>query len=349
MTRKLARIVQIDNILPHTNADTLELAIVGGWQVVVKKDQFKTGDLAIYCEIDSFIPTRIVPYLTREGYEPKVFNNVQGERLRTIKLRGELSQGLLIVYPSAVYPFHPSTTEIDTDLTEFLGIQKWEAPENLNIGGQAKGSFPSFIPKTDQERCQNLVRKIKESYDNEEDFEVTTKLDGSSMTVFINNGEVGVCSRNQQLKLEDNENNAFVKTTIKSGLIEWLQHHNTQNIAIQGELMGPGIQGNKEKFTDYKFFVFDVFDIDAKEYITAEKRRNLIYALITNGVAINHIPVLHNNFKLTELPSSDIIHVINMADGKSINAQHREGIVFKSNQQQFSFKSISNQWLLKNE
>ena len=94
--RKMARIVKIDAINPIPDADAIEVATVGGWKVVVKKGEYSVGQLAIYCEIDSFIPTTIASFLTKPGHTPKVYEGVEGERLRTVKLRRQLSQGLLL-------------------------------------------------------------------------------------------------------------------------------------------------------------------------------------------------------------------------------------------------------------
>lgn len=347
--RKLARIVQIDSILPHTNADALELAIIGGWQVVVKKDQFNSGDMAIYCEIDSFIPTYVAPFLTRDGHEPKVFNGVQGERLRTVKLRGEVSQGLLLAIPNYNYPFSVTVDNIDLDLTELLEIQKWEAPENPQLAGQAKGSFPSFIHKTDQERCQNLVKEIQQSFETEEVFEQTIKLDGSSMTVYCNGGEIGVCSRNQDLKINDeNAENSFIKTAFNTNIgfaLLSLFVHYERSIAVQGELMGPGIQGNKEKLTEHKFFIFDIFDITAQRYLLPDERQKCLNDLTTFGYTGDHVPTLET----CKLQTSKIDEILLAAEGPSLFANQREGIVYKSITRDFSFKTISNKWLLKNE
>jgi len=350
--RKLARIVQIDSILPHTNADALELAIIGGWQVIVKKDQFNSGDMAIYCEIDSFIPTKVAPFLTRDGHEPKLFKGVQGERLRSVKLRGELSQGLLISLDSLLHFINPHTTNLvvdDDDVTELLGIQKWEIPENPQLTGQAKGSFPSFIPKTDQERCQNLIKEIQQSFETEEVFEQTIKLDGSSMTVYCNNGEVGVCSRNQDLKINDeNAENSFIKTSFTTGIgtaLLSLYAHLGRNLAVQGELMGPGIQGNKENFTNHLFFIFDIFDIDTQRYLLPEERYKCLNDLEVFGYTSNHVPTLG----ACKLETSKIDEILLAAEGPSLFANQREGIVYKSTTRDFSFKAISNKWLLKNE
>lgn len=175
--RQLARVVKIDQVIKHPNADSLDLCKVGGWQVVAKLGEFKAGELAIYFEIDSWIPVELAPFLIK-GSEPHEYNGVYGERLRTIKLRKELSQGLLL--PLSILNNVPSSYGFafgvpeGEDLTEVLGIQKWERPLSANLRGMAKGNFPSFLRKTDKERIQNL------KFDRYQDLvcEVTEKLDG---------------------------------------------------------------------------------------------------------------------------------------------------------------------------
>lgn len=161
-TRKLASIKPITHLKPIEGADAIECAIVdGGWPVVVKKGDYKVGDVAIYMEIDCWIPHELAPFLSK-GQEPREYNGVKGERLRTVKLRGQISQGLLLptsildvlgLWPLAGDP-------VGHDLTVQLGIQKWEAPEPACLSGQVRGNFPSFIPKTDQERCLSGDAKI---------------------------------------------------------------------------------------------------------------------------------------------------------------------------------------------
>ena len=158
--RKLAKIVKIDELNPIEGADKIEVATVGGWKVVAQKGLYNVGDLAVYFEIDSWIPNTVAPFLTRPEHYPKVFEGVEGERLKTIKLRGQLSQGLLMPYKEAI-PFAEQGVLIEgDDVTELLGIKKWEKPVNAQLAGVCKGNFPSLIPKTDQERCQNLKKEI---------------------------------------------------------------------------------------------------------------------------------------------------------------------------------------------
>ena len=358
MNRKLARIAQITDILPIVNADAIECAVVeNGWKVVVKKGDYQKGDIAIYCEVDSWIPHELAPFLSK-GQEPREYNGVKGERLRTMKLRGQISQGLLIkpsdipihVYASVndetgePYRFDELVWEIGEDVTTELGIQKYEPPIPACIDGEVKGHYPSFIPKTDQERCQNLYEEIFTEH-FEETYEVTVKLDGTSCTIYYKDGEVGVCGRNWELK--ETESNTLWKCARQQGIIEGLQKLG-RNLAIQGEVIGEGIQKNQEKLKGQKFFVYDIYDIDAGWYLNAHQR----YAILENlGLSTDeHVPILVVGKVLKDNNFQTIEELLEYADGPSLNPQaKREGLVFKSTDSQFTFKAISNKWLLKNE
>jgi RNA ligase (TIGR02306 family) len=324
MERKLASIKRVTEVRPIVGADAIECAIVGGgWPVVVKKGEFHAGDLGLYLEIDSWVPYELAPFLCK-GKEPREFNGVKGERLRTIKLRGQISQGLLLPAPEA--------SADGDDLTGQLGIQKWEKPIPANLAGQIKGNFPSWIRKTDQERVQNLDGAVCWG----DEYEITAKLDGSSMTVWFKDGEMGVCSRNIDLKM-DQEGNAFVDAAkrLLGALLPPV------NIAIQGELMGPGVQGNREGFSEHRFFVFDVWDIDEQRYWKPEDVRALCHAQ-----GLSHVPVLVESFTLEGLGIESIESALRYAEGGSINHAVREGVVFKRVDGRFSFKAISNVFLL---
>ena len=326
--RKLATIRKISELRPIPEADLIETAVLDGWEVVVKKDEHKVGDLVVYCEIDSWIPYDLAPFLCR-GKEPREYNGVAGERLRTIRLRGQLSQGLILnTFPSGAVE--------GEDVTELLGIQLYEKPIPAQLAGLTKGYFPSFIPKTDEERVQNLVSDLSKW--EEHIWEVTEKLDGSSMTVYWNNEEFGVCSRNLDLKRD--ENNTFWKTAISLGIEEQLDEYG-RNLAIQGELIGEGIQGNKYNIKGHRFYVFNIFDIDSGKYLNKTTRNTICKAL-----GLNQVPELNCEY------SSDVKTLLSLAEGKSeLNPNtEREGIVWKSQTDiSIHFKAISNKFLLKDE
>ena len=346
----MATIRKIDSLRPIPDADAIECAIVGGWTCVVKKGEYTAGDLAVYCEIDSWIPHEIAPFLSKGNF-PRVYNEVKGERLRTVKLRGQLSQGLLLpvfndktgtylmIYTDETGEYSLTVAEGD-DVSEPLGIVKYEAPIPASLAGEVKGMFPSRIPKTDQERIQNLSTELEEWKAAGLTWEVTEKLDGSSMTVYIIDGEVGVCSRN--LDLKPNKDNSLWATAYKNEIdVKLIQ--SLSNLAIQGELIGNGIQGNMYKMRDQEFYVYDIYDIDAGRYFTPAER--VAYCKVWD---IKHVPVFKTDFMLTTETVADLLQ---KAEGKSVMGDiagpEREGLVYKCNEQKVSFKTVSNKFLLK--
>ena len=333
--RKLASVQIIDEILPIKKADSLECAVVGGWKVVVRKGEYQTGDEVIYCEVDSFIPHEVAPFLTKPGQEPKEYQGIKGQQLKTVKLRGQLSQGLILPLPEDMQCYM-----VGDDCTEALGIVKWERPLDTSLQGSARGNFPSFIHKTDQERCQNLKHDINSHAIKGTKFEVTEKLDGSSMTAYVYDGVFGVCSRN--IDLSEDETNAYWKVARGFDLESKLKSLGGEySFAIQGELIGPKIQGNPYKIDRHLFYVFDIFDITNQTYLTASERWRIVGEL-----GLCHVPII---FGETEVVAS-VDELLKLSEGKSaINEKtEREGYVYKSIEDpNFSFKVISNKFLLK--
>lgn len=336
--RRLATIRRIAALEPIEGADRIEIAVVDGWHVIAKKGEYQVGDLAIYLEIDSWVPTEVAPFLTKEGKEPKEYKGVKGERLRSMKMRGQLSQGLLLPFPFT----RPdgvvlSAASEDADVTGMLGILKWEKEIPAQLRGRVKGNFPAELRKTDQERVQNAKRILQV----EDSWEVTIKLDGSSMTCFIDaEGNFSVCSRN--LQLIETEGNAFWETARRQdleGKLRAMCAAHGGRLAIQGELIGPGIQGNQEAFDETHFFLFDIFDIAKGQYLLPEDR----WAL-ANQVELPRVPVV-----LICPSTPSVEQALTIAERPSLNAKVlAEGVVFKSmTRPNVSFKAVSNAWLLK--
>lgn len=328
--RKLASIQRILDLKPIEGADLIEKATVLGWELVVKKGEFQVGDLVVYCEIDSILPDK-------PEFE---FLKPRGFRIRTIRLKGQVSQG--ICFPLSIIPT-PYILEEDVDVTDLIGVIKWEPTMPACLSGVAKSTFPSFIPKTDETRVQNLQRQLTANkgmvcY-------VTEKLDGSSMTVYLNDGVFGVCSRNLDL-LED-ENNSYWKVaraldfenkmrSLSAGFAQ------PKNFAIQGELIGESIQGNKYGLKRQDFRVFSIYDIDKKKYLDYER---LVYLL--NMLRLDLVPILSTNTVLID----DIKAIVESSIVKSkLNPnQWAEGVVIRSLEgaSQLSFKAINPEFLLK--
>ena len=332
MERKLASIQVIRDIRPIEGADAIELAIINDWQVVVAKNVgHQIGDHVVYCEIDSFLPIQEeFEFLRKSSY--KKMADQEGFRLKTIKLRGQVSQGLIL--PMSVFGDFGWTAYEGLDVTERLGIVKYEPPIPAELAGKVKGNFPSFIPKTDEERIQNLTKEY-EAWKSRL-FYVTEKLDGSSATYYFRDGEFGVCSRN--LDLEETEGNTFWKVARELKLEEWLGTHST-NYAIQGELIGEGIQGNPYKIKGQTVRFFNAFNIDKYEYLNLEEFESLIASM-----GLETVPVLDRAFALPDT----IEDLLKYAEKKSeLNSQFdREGVVIRSFDRKISFKAISNKFLL---
>lgn len=348
--RKMATIRRIDKIEPIEGADKIVKATVGGWQLVTAIDNgFKEGDLVIYCEIDSWIPTEIAPFLSK-GQEPRVYNGVKGERLKTIKLRGCVSQGLIMPINTTLpidKKFLFEKVEEGDDVTEIYGIQKWEAPVPAQLTGICRSTFPSRIKKTDQERVQNLSKELKEWIDSDLHWEVTEKLEGSSCTIAFFDDEIHVCSRNMDLK--DVEGNTFWKVAKHNNLVQSLEAFCRQydvEIALQGELIGPAVQGNIYGLKDHEFRLFDVFDI--KEFKHVDHAQRMI---IATELGVMHVPVIAHSANLKDtLGLISMEGVLKFAEyTKSALADvEREGVVFKCIEDpSISFKAISNKYLLK--
>ena len=337
--RKLATIQKIKDILPIEGADAIELAIVNGWKVVVAKNVgHKVGDYVIYCEIDSFLPIKEEFEFIRKSSYKKMSDGSEGFRLKTIKLRGQVSQGLIIPinvlmnYKNFVLEF-----EEGSDVSEILGIVKYEPPIPAELAGKVKGLFPSFIPKTDEERIQNLSDRIEDwKKEYSDGFYVSEKLDGSSATFYYKDGEFGVCSRN--LELLETEENTFWKVARSTDLENKMKSLG-YNVSFQGELIGEGIQGNPYKIKGQKVYFFNVFNIDNHEYADLNQFVNTIH-----GLGLDTVPKLETNYIIP----STIEEILQYADGKSyLNPNFdREGVVMRSKNRKISFKAISNNFLL---
>ena len=353
--RKLATIRRIAEIRPIENADAIEHVRVDGWWVVGKKGEYQVNDLAVYIEIDAWCPHELAPFLSK-GKDPREYNGVKGERLKTVKLRGAVSQGLLLPIPAELND--PTQFTEGSDVTELLGVQKWEPPIPAQLRGKIAGNFPSWLRKTDEDRIQNCFKDVSPRLN--ESWVIEEKVDGSSMTVgyrkcdFILDKEgrpipeeFVVCSRNLSLKLED-EDNTFVRVAKESSIQDAMKSYG-RNLGISGELIGEGVQGNKYDIKGHRWLVFNIFDVDTGKYVSAEDRQLIIRDLVALGATIEQVPVITAvGTKLLDGLSVD--DFLEMAEGKSaLNPKtEREGLVFKNQTDpDISFKAISNRWLLK--
>lgn len=328
--RKLATIRKVTETRPIDGADMIELAVVDGWKCVTKKGEYAAGDPVIYCEIDSFLPVRDEFEFLRKS-SLKTMDDREGFRLRTVKLRGQISQGLLI---------DPSILErsftVGEDVTEELGIEKYEAPIPACLGGDVVGGFPAFIEKTDEERIQNLACDY-ESFRGKE-FYVSEKIDGTSFTAFVKDGEFGVCGRNWQLA--EYQTNSHWRVVHSLSLHERLPSLG-RSLAVQGELVGPGIQKNRYGLKEPTVFVFNVYDIEASAYLDKGSME-----AVSEQIGLRTVPAI-GSFSVSE----SIDEMLASAEGKSVlnPKTEREGLVwvYGCGDDRISFKTISNRFLAK--
>lgn len=342
--RQLATIRVINKLRAIEGADAILLAEIDGWQCIVKKDEFNEGDPCVYFEIDSLIPMRAeLEHLRFRAF--KRMGDKEGIRIKTIKLRGQLSQGIAL--PLSMFP---EITDHTTDLDELLGVLKFELPIPTELAGQVRGNFPSDIPKTEQPRCQNIGYKILVE-NAESRYEVSMKMNGTSFTAYTRAGLAGVCGRNWDLDMADpdNQGNSLIRMFIDSKLRDAMLSLD-RDFAVQGELMGPGIQQNYERFESHKLFVFDIFNITTGKHLPPAERHAIMEELWDRGVdrnMVQHAPILELGVTLADLCITDLPSLLLHAEGPSVIHNVREGEVFKRMDGEFSFKVISNKFLLK--
>lgn len=357
--RKLATVQKIIDIQPIENADRIELATVLGWQVVIKKGEFKVGDLCVYIEIDSIVPD--IPYFE--------FMRERKFRVRTIKLRKQISQGLIVKIEDLLIDI--GSLE-NADVTHILHIKKYD-PEKAIEEKMIKNrkiknpilrylyrfkivrffikptirrfSFPShLIPKTDEERIQNMPRILNAI--RYTPLYITEKLDGQSATYILYKNKFIVCSRNMNLpKHNSNWWKIAEQFDIKNKLKE-LKKKYKKDFAIQGEIIGEGIQGNKYKIKGLDFYVFNIYVINDKKYLSYE-----LFILTNIEIGIKPVPILNPHFILDNMNINDLVE---LSKGKScLNKDiKREGIIIRNTdmyKNKISFKVVNPEFLLKYE
>ena len=399
--RELAYVVQIDELRPIEGYDRVEHARVGGWWVIVKKDQFKVGDLAIYIEVDSKVPeTEVFEFLAKRNY-----------KVKTLKMCKVISQGLLMhpedfgwkedtsgQFAGDVPLIRISQIEycLEGDfLTEKLGITYADAEDNKrkansvdkykvmaqrrpklfrqpwarwmmrrNWGKKVmffffgkkkdtKKSWPAWVKKTDEERCQNMPWLFP---GDDKEWIATEKIDGTS-TTFTMKGrgkkcEFYICSRNVVFdKPEKNcfyDTNVYVEMAEKYNINEKMQmimneFPDIEFATIQGETYGESIQKRDYNMKEHCFMAFNLIfgykNGEVKRFNPIEMTERLFK---TYGIPC--VPIIDEHFKIPATCDELLV----MAEGESvIDGGMREGLVFRDYNGEQSFKAVSNPFLLK--
>lgn len=304
---KLATIETISEIRPHGNADRLEIAKILGWQAVVKKGDFRVGDKCVFVVIDTILPDASWSAFLKDSKRPDA-----AIRLKTIRLRGEYSQGLVL--PLSVLPVHMQGWQVGCDVGAELGIKKHEKELPLSLSGLVEGKFPEYIAsKTDEDNGLSYPWLVHETV-NRGNLLITQKLDGSSCTVIVRDGKISeVCSRN--LSLTESEGNAFWHAAKKINLSgfsgDWI---------IQGELMGPGVQGNQLGLKEPTLFVFQA------RPTTQNWFSRILLQSMCGAINAQIVPVVSETSQLTTLEQFQ-----ELADSQVLpNGKPAEGIVVRN-------------------
>lgn len=339
--RKLASVQIIKSIESHPNADRLEIATVQGWQCVVKKGEFQAGDKCVYFEIDSKIPMKHewIRFLQDK-------NNPQAPaRLKTIKLRGEISQGLAL--PLSILDgsgADPSVQLEGDDLTEYLGIEKYEPEIPACLGGDVRGARPSYTIKTDSERIQAFPELINEFQDKL--VYISQKIDGTSGTYSFMDGDFQVSGRNWSYKEGDNTYWKIAKKYDIENKLKEISGRSGKNYAIQGECYGEGIQKNRLGIKGHDLAVFDVYDIGDRMFLGLYEFKEFCERL-----SLKTVPIL----QICEFKFKTIDELLELAKGEYVSGRAQEGIVIRPVHPfnsavlggRASFKVINNDFLLK--
>lgn len=364
--RKLASVQEISNIEPIEGKDRIVLATVEGWKVIVRKNEFNVGDRCVYIEIDSIMPEK----LEFEFLRPKHF------KIKTMKMGNVYSQG--ICFPMSILP--DGYYEKGQNVTEILGVKKIDEYQEeadaqkdtkqsklksilfrhkatrwlaklLYSNKNKKAKFPEFISKTDEERIQN----IPEMVNDKSLFCATEKIDGTSATYYVikekpfGRYNLHVCSRNLEVTNKDTSYWKILdKYKIKEFLIMMAKIRKVKWICLQGEIIGPGIQGNKYKLNDIDFYGFNLV-IPGTTYNNpaCNHRMPSLYSRNVAGTfGIKWVPIVNESMYLPD----SVEEILKFADGTSeIENVSREGIVFRSLDGKKSFKAVSNKFLIETD
>lgn len=370
--RKLASVRKIQEIMPIKGKDRVEMAIVDGWTCMVSKaDNFKSGDLCIFCEPDS-----VFPKAEQWGFLEKYNYRIKTQKFKDGDGTAIYSQGLVL--PLTALPQKPSYNghpqlyfKEGDDVTEQLGITQYEPTMDKGEVQQNKGkyprwlmriplarkillkkntireSFPTFITKTDEERIQNCPKLLSEN----RLWTPTEKVDGQSGTFAIRRYkslfgykyEFFVCSRNWRLTKDDGSSywNMAKKYNLEKVLKNMVDEFGCEYVILQGEVVGPAIQKNKYHFKEQDLFIFNVITSCSGRMCSREAERYV------KGFGLKFVPVFEQDINLNGMTVKD---VLDFATGKSmLHDTLREGVVFRdATYGVMSFKAVSPEFLIKN-
>ena len=369
--RKLATLRTIDTVTPIEGADRIECAHLGGWPVVIGKGEFAPGDCVIYFEVDSFLPTederfaflapRGTKKMLRDGEE------VTGHVLRTAKLRGQYSQGLVMpidAFPEVVDALALTRcglgqlAEGHFDLTGVIGIWEYEKPIPPGATHIIHPYDNSVAPRTDAERAQNVSQKVFDLV-KRCDYFTSVKVDGTSITMCAaDDGSVRVFSHNYEVSTEEGIGATVVDVATRGGLLGVACAH--PNLTFQMELCGPAIQSDRLRLGKPTLFVFSVWDRDRHEYVSPYGIEDLArlgltvpeFPLDLDDFAtptdlVEHVDGMRSNVTKDALDEGIVIHVTGPGEWPPADWPLVRADIESELGSQMQMKAISNRYLLK--
>ena len=307
MNENLATIQKIQEVNIHPNADALSIAKVLGWNVIIKKDEYKIGDLACYVCIDTVLPEKAEFEFLRNKHF----------RIQPIRLRKEPSNGIL--FPLSILPPRENPYQEDEDVTDLVGVIKYERPMPAQLMGDAHGTIPGWLIISDELSLRSYPDALVEMYGRP--YYTTVKYDGSSGNFFIKDNEFGVCSR--RIHLKESEGNSFWKMAKKYNVENALRTAFPNiDISINAEVYGPGIQKNPLGITEIDMALYNLFDIKHRVYLGYD-------ALVkfSNEAGIPMVKVIDEGIMFGH-NLEDLIKLSN--EQKYPNGKPAEGIVVRS-------------------
>lgn len=324
---KLASVETILDIQPHPNADKLSLATVLGYVCIIAKDEFNIGDKIVLIQPDTVLPVQPWAEMFRK----------RSNRVKAIKLRGEWSFGIVLSFKAlenvdnfSAYKEHRNLSELEvgTEISDIIGVYKYEPPVPQDLS--AKGYLPTGLPKTDEERYQNMMDKLPFGCL----VDITLKIDGQSATYFCkknvetNEWETGICSRSLTIKPECVNNYTLINSryNILEKLQKYCERYNV-NLALRGEIYGNGIQAfesNPHGKLPLDFAAFNVYNMDTFKYEGPDDE--FYYEKVCADVEMN-IPVVPMIQRQVILTKGLVDHYAK--DITKLNDKPFEGVVIK--------------------